>query len=325
MPPVPACPICRHAAGNRRHEAREMMFGRREPFAYGECGGCGLLWLLDAPADFGPYYPPDYYAFGEVRPFHAGLRRTLHRWRVRHAVGGWNPVGAALARLRPVTAPEVGWVRKAGAGPKSRILDVGCGQGHTIHALAEAGFAHVLGVDPYVEADIAYPNGARVLKRELEGVDGPDGPFDLVMCHHTFEHLADPGAVLKQMADRLAPGGTILIRIPLAGSEAWARYGVDWVQLDAPRHLFLHTRRSMAVLEAAAALREAAVEYDATAFGLWGSELYRRDIPLRSLAMAGGTTAWPFTPAEMAAFEAEAAALNARGAGDQAAFYLRRN
>jgi hypothetical protein len=45
------CLICRNPAGERYHQAREMMFGLREQFTYRECATCGSLRLLDPPTD----------------------------------------------------------------------------------------------------------------------------------------------------------------------------------------------------------------------------------------------------------------------------------
>src|SRR5690606_13809129 len=114
------------------------------------------------------------------------------------------------------------------------------------------------------------------------------------------------------------------IRVPVADSWAWRHYGTDWVQLDAPRHLFLHTRRSLDLLAADAGLVVERVADDSGAFQFWGSEQYRRDIPLRDpRSYAVNPRASDFTAAQIREFRRRAADLNARGEGDQASFYLR--
>ena len=67
------------------------------------------------------------------------------------------------------------------------------------------------------------------------------------------------------------------------------------------------------------------IRYDSTAFQFWGSEQYQRDLPLlhqSSYFVNPETSA--FTAEQIAAYTAEADRLNARGEGDQAAFYLRK-
>ncbi|HLA63217.1 MAG TPA: class I SAM-dependent methyltransferase, partial [Rhodothermales bacterium] len=178
------------------------------------------------------------------------------------------------------------------------------------------------GADPFIAADATPAPGVRVLKREMADVEGV---FRLVMMHHAFEHMPDPEGALRESARLLAPGGHLLIRIPLAGTYAARTYVRDWVQLDAPRHHVLHTERSIALLAVRTGFDVESVVYDSSAFQFWASEQYRRDIPLcdpRSHFVSPSASS--FSPEEIAAFQRQAEELNAAGDGDQAAFYLRR-
>ncbi len=314
------CPLCGNAEGNTTLDAREMMFGTREPFTYGACAACESLWLLDVPGDLSPYYPPEYYSYRHLAAPNA-LRAYLRRVWARHHLARPTPLGRLLTRKLGI--PDFAeWVRHAGARLDSRILDVGCGQGMLLRRMHWSGFTHLTGADPFIERETQTPEGIPLLKRQLHEVEGT---FDLVMCHHALEHMRDPLDALQHMRRLLAPGGVLLVRIPLADSWARHHYGADWYALDAPRHLFLMTRSSMAVLEEHAGLREQEVVYDAYAFTLWTSEQYRAGIPLMDaershfLNPAGS----PFTAEEIAAFDAQARDLNAAGQGDTAAFYLR--
>jgi hypothetical protein len=95
------------------------------------------------------------------------------------------------------------------------------------------------------------------------------------------------------------------------------------VQLDAPRHLFIHSVKSMETLAAQAGLRVAEVAWDSTEFQFWGSEQYLRDIPLRADASyATRPEKSIFSARQIADFRTKAAELNALGRGDQAAFFL---
>jgi hypothetical protein len=113
-----------------------------------------------------------------------------------------------------------------------------------------------------------------------------------------------------------------VLRLPLAGSWAWRQYGTRWVQLDAPRHLFLPSVGGLHLLAARIGFSVAQVMYDSDGFQFWGSELYQRDLPLHE----EGSDALPppiFDPVELDDFERRATDLNVRGDGDQAAFLLR--
>src|SRR3546814_14684228 len=92
------------------------------------------------------------------------------------------------------------------------------------------------------------------------------------MMHHSFEHMTSPRTELLKAAGLLSSGGRLLLRVPLAGKWAWDTYGINWIQLDPPRHLTLHTEESVARLAAATGFEVQAVVYDSTAFQIWGSE-----------------------------------------------------
>jgi len=213
-----------------------------------------------------------------------------------------------------------GGVSLAGLRTSSRILDVGCGSGRFLLDLSGAGFQQLQGVDLYVETTIEYPGGVRILKGSLEACEGK---WDVVMFHHSFEHLQDPLETLKTAAGLLAREGTIVVRIPIVSSHAWEKYGAAWVQLDAPRHFFLHSSESISRLAKAVGLQVTRVVYDSTEFQFLGSELYLRDRPLFS--EGASSPDWSvFAPGEIQHFRQLAVELNASERGDQAAFYLQR-
>ena len=108
-----------------------------------------------------------------------------------------------------------------------------------------------------------------------------------------------------------------MIRIPIASSYAWRTYGVNWVQLDPPRHLFLHTVKSMSFSAEKAGLEVKDVFYDSGTLQFTGSERYSKNIPL--MDKSGDTL---FSEAELANFQRQADKLNKEKQGDQAGFYL---
>lgn len=323
------CPAC---GGARRLEplhVAEMMFGLDERFEYAECEACGSLWLLDVPADLGRFYPEDYYSVDldpevvlgrpGVRQFASATTRSILFGKRRFA----SAAGALLRRrqfqsfLLVMDSIALAGLPK---GRASRVLDVGCGSGILIYALGLAGVETVLGVDPFAPGDRTFDSGARLMRREVGQVEGT---FDLVMFHHSFEHLPDPAESLGQACNLLAPGGRILIRMPTVSSDAYQTYGTNWVQLDAPRHLTLFSRRGVEALAGRLGLRIAAVVDDSTAFQFWGSEQVQRGIPLmdeRSHMVSPARS--EFGSAELATWDAQAADLNSKGRGDQATWLL---
>ncbi|MDV7391417.1 class I SAM-dependent methyltransferase, partial [Arthrospira platensis SPKY1] len=201
------------------------------------------------------------------------------------------------------------------------VLDVGCGLGDRLLALRSVGLSRLEGVDPFIESDVMYPNGVRIFKKSVFEVSSE---YDLITLHHSFEHMYDQITVLRKLRELLAPQGVLLLRIPVT-AEAWKEYGVHWVQIDAPRHLYLHTVASLGLAARKAGLRIDRVDFDSTAFQFWGSEQYRRDITLydpRSYEF--GLAQSIFNPGQIAEFARRSRELNQQGKEDQACFYLRK-
>jgi len=203
----------------------------------------------------------------------------------------------------------------------SPILDVGCGKGQILLDMRDYGFTNLQGIDPFLDGDIFYENGVNIYKKRIEDLEGK---FDLIMLNHSFEHMPDQLATLKKLRSLLRPKSYLLIRVPIVGSYQWQRYGLKWVGLDAPRHFYLHSLRSMDLLANQAGLCIDEVVFDSDGFTLWGSEQYEAGISLvdpRSYWVDPSASLFKDTDIER--FAVQAAELNANGTGDCVAFFLR--
>jgi SAM-dependent methyltransferase len=298
-----------------------MMYGTKEKFEYFQCVACGCLQIREFPVNVSKYYPKAYYAFQEAGPrIEGGAKSFLRHCRAKFLTNHKKSVGWIFSR---VFSPPVfySWFEPAGVKLGYEILDVGCGSGIYLHWLSLEGFTHLTGVDPFVEQTVRYANGVTILKGDLDQIDGC---YDFIMLNHSFEHMPDPHSVFKHLYRLISPGRFVMIRIPVVSSAAWQKYGVDWIQLDPPRHLFLHTPASMEYLANETGFRVTHVIYDSTEFQFWGSELYRRGIPLfgQSDTLSDSVRSSTFTKDELSQMKVEAEQLNRAGKGDQACFYL---
>ncbi len=314
------CKICGNSTDNKLHVARELMFGLRDEFEYIECAKCGCVQIKEIPDNLARYYPPSYYSFQQPGSKPNLVKRFLKPQRARYGLGQWNPLGW-LGACKYGLPNYYAWFRKVGMRFESHILDVGSGTGFLITKLREEGFRHLTGIDPFIERDCVYEDDVRILKMKLQDVEQQ---FDLVMLNHSFEHMAEPALVLQHVSRVLKPGHFAAIRTPICSSFAWRHYGVNWVGLDAPRHLFLQTLESMEILAKDTGFVIDDVIYESDAFQFWASEQYQRDISLyndeRSLLVNPGQS--KFTSEDLRRFDNQAAELNRRGEGDQVCFLL---
>jgi SAM-dependent methyltransferase len=317
------CRICGNANLNKIHTAREMMYGLRDEFEYLECNNCDCLQIVSIPTNLGDYYPSDYLSFSNLQTSHLAnesfLRKLLKKQRTRYMLGNKNIIGFLVSKIGPdYFEYDWSWFSNTNVTLDSKILDVGCGIGKLLRALQNVGFEKLYGVDPFIDKDIEFGK-VKIHKKELEDIEGT---FDLVMMHHSFEHMLDSKASIKAASNLLKPGGSLLIRIPVLGYP-WRKYGVNWFGLDAPRHLYLHTKKSIKLLAEAAGLELIDIRYDdQTGNHFWGSAQYSQDIPAidpRSHWRGNGSV---FSDFEMQRFMKEMRDKNIASDGGQAAFYL---
>lgn len=288
-----------------------MMVGLREEFDYRQCSRCGTLWLPEPPADLVRFYSDGYYSMAMTAE--SASRSAVHSAFARILLKVPHRLRAA-AGARLYLKPRVfGWVHP-GVTQQSTIGDVGAGQGELLRKMVRLGFTDLWGIDPFIEAD---RRDGPIVFRKAE-IGQVDGRFDVLMFNHSLEHVPDPLQTLVDARERLNPGGSIVVRLPVA-EEAWERYGVDWVGLDAPRHLFVPTVRGFQLLAERAGLSIERTFFDSEALQIWGSERYRNDIALLDEAPAEYRR---HEEERAAAWEAEARALNKARRGDNAGFVL---
>lgn len=263
------CKICQNSKDNNSIYAREMMFGTREEFEYFECSNCGCIQIVEVPENLAEYYPDNYYSFRQsTTNMRSKIRRYLRKDRSNYFLKKKGVVGRILKYLTDdyfEKKHDWDWFRKSFTNLDSHILDVGCGRGKLLNFMDIQGFSNLTGIDPYIEKDIIFGINKKhiIFKKSLNQLEGN---FDLIMLHHSLEHMLDQISTLKEINRLLKNNGYALIRIPLAGSFAWKKYNTNWVQLDAPRHLFLHTITSMKFLAQLSGFKITDIIYDSTEF-----------------------------------------------------------
>jgi len=113
-------------------------------------------------------------------------------------------------------------VRSLGNLPdRPTVLDCGIGTGRFVYALAEVHPAlRIHGIDlsagmlAQARSRLASAEmPARLARGDARALPYPDASFDLVLCAHMLEHLADPWRAVHDMERVLRPGGAVVIVI----------------------------------------------------------------------------------------------------------------
>lgn len=211
------CPQCGSGALRPQYKPR----GTARGLTVHICGGCGLVQSLPRDAR-----PPK---------------------RAARVSGGadWGNIRYGKAfRIADTMAALSDALR--GRTPR-RILDIGSNRG----AFVEAAWdrwpgAAITAIEPDERVVDGYAGraGLTLHHAPVERVQLPRDAFDLVHCSHTLEHLADPIAVLRDIALALAPDGLAYLEVPNLATVGRADMVEEWF-ID--KHLYHFSATTLGV------------------------------------------------------------------------------
>jgi len=220
------CPLC------HRLEAKAL-FSTKTPFSefhLVRCRVCELTRTFPLPhdeflfsADISTYYGRDVNKF---IPVVQKIRNEMMRSRARYYLS---------------FIPD--WVQV----PK--ILDVGCAEGRLLNSFLEYG-CQCWGIEHPSYPTQRFLDSDRIvyLQGDLEGIDLPEGAFDLIFLWHALEHMDDPQLIMSRLHKLLAPKGAIIVAVPNFSSMEARRFKQFWFHLDIPWHRYHFNERSIRYL-----------------------------------------------------------------------------
>lgn len=221
------CPVCGGTALREVFRCPDRLT-RKGEFAITECTACAFRWT-------NPYPPMDeigqYYASEDYVPLSNTRRGTINRL---YHVARWF----TLRQKRRL-------IEKVSGGNAGSLLDIGCGTGEFLGAMAHAGW-RVLGIEPDEKARTRARDefGVRVLSLE-EKAGLADGAYDVITLWHVLEHAHDVNRNVHDLTRLLSIRGRVLIGVPNYDCFDGDVYGPRWAAYDPPRHLYHFTPRTM--------------------------------------------------------------------------------
>jgi SAM-dependent methyltransferase len=220
-PPTMTCNVCDCSQWEVLFHAADYEHGVPGVWKIVRCNACGLLAQDPLPnaIDIGGFYPPSYSAYNSGTLISSMSRMVF----VQDA--------RRIARLVP----------RGGS-----ILDVGCGNGAALLAIAEMGFTRLAGLEINPAAvQRARESGLDVRCGELLDADFPDSSFDLIRMGHVIEHVLDPMATLGRAYRLLKPGGILMGETPNTDCLDFSIFEKYWGALHVPRHIFIFNDRNL--------------------------------------------------------------------------------
>jgi SAM-dependent methyltransferase len=182
-----------------------------EPLARHACAACGLARRWPGAAASDALYASGYELYA-------------------HAPGE--------ARERARQQEYAAWIAGAVAHRPTQVLDVGCGNGSLLRALAERWpGARLLGCDPSKES-VAHGSSADVRLWQGTAADLPAGAAsDVVVSVNVIEHTHEPVQFLEGLRRAVTDGGTLVVVCPDGSRPNLELLFADHVFSFAPEHL----------------------------------------------------------------------------------------
>lgn len=218
--PLVPCDICGASDCQELYSAPDRLNTSGELFSIARCSGCNVLRTIPfiSDEDLGAYYPRDYWG---------------------------NESAVSDEWIRKSQSEKTRFIETLGL-ERGRILDVGCGSGFFLRALGDAW--ERWGVETGEEAVSAARQALgqeHVFQGSLLGTSFPEAKFEVVTFWSALEHMNDPKENLVEARRILQKDGTLVVQVPNAGSYQAQMFKGDWFSLDAPRHRYHFTIKTL--------------------------------------------------------------------------------
>ncbi len=210
------------------------------------CGTTAPRFILDSPNLDGPLVECIRCGFRYV-----GTRRSNLVFGGGSAEHTTSKVREANAAFRHMPESEEHRLGKLNAGwrlrliqkykPSGKLLEVGCARGDFL-SVAKAVF-DVFGVEPNPELASESGGVATVHRDVIERTPWRD--FDVVASFHVIEHVDSPRSFIRASAERLKPGGLMVIETPNIDSLPFRLMKSRWRQFI-PEHYFFFEPKTIA-------------------------------------------------------------------------------
>jgi len=191
----------------------------KERFEITRCDACQLLFTNPRPSatEASPYYKSEnYISHSDTQE---GIINKLY-----HIVRNFT--------LKQKTR----WIEKEKRG-NLELLDIGCGNGHFLHACQKAGWKiSGMELDPVTASRAESMLGIDIYS-SIKNIPKNE-KFDLISLWHVLEHVYELDEYFKFFASRIAQNGVLILALPDAASFDARYFKEYWAAYDVPRHIY---------------------------------------------------------------------------------------
>jgi len=219
------CPSCEHGDSQLFLDVPDFRYSS-DVFPIHSCKSCGLHYTkrLPAASEIGAFYKSESYDSHRLdnNSLISRIYRFVRRINIRN---------------------KVSWVRRY--VKSGTVADYGCGLGHFLGALIEAGY-QAKGFEIDEEVRILAKSELGLSIEPLESFAHlSDASVDVITMWHVLEHVYDLKKDFEVVVSKIKSGGTLMIAVPNFQSYDGQYYAKYWEAYDVPRHLYHFDEKSL--------------------------------------------------------------------------------
>lgn len=239
------CDVCGSANFGKFLLAEDRNYQTGE-YQYVKCKKCGLVWLNPRPVgkELAKHYPENY------RPYKKYTKVNLFQKIIRLLIKS----NKFIAKIM-IADQLFFW-------PKGKILDVGPGSGWYLHILKEWGWdVSALELNPKAVKMVKDSGFKNIYQGNMFTHRFKNNSFDVVRYSHVMEHVPSPKKELKKVKNILKRGGKVFIIVPNIDSIFYQMFHDYWYPLEAPRHFFQFSPKTIAKLLKETGFKNVKIKY----------------------------------------------------------------
>ncbi len=263
MKKLKECNLCSSKNIIQRFILKDRLYGINGKFGISRCNSCGLIFQNPqlSEKELATYYPPNYIAYNKGKSSRDKMIELLYK-------AYYSNKDYRLLKI--LFLPVKSLLRSMPYKKGARYLDIGCGDASFLKFVKQTGM-EPQGVDPFLKKSVPELNIKNI---SLHNAKYPNEFFDFITLNNVLEHVPNPLRILTECKRILNKDGKIFVNVPNSSSLNYHLFGSNWVSLDAPRHLYIFSNKTLSMYGKKSGLLIEKINYKSEPFTILGSIIY---------------------------------------------------
>jgi SAM-dependent methyltransferase len=259
------CEICKSKQMSKIFTVIDRVIQRSDSYSLVKCANCNQVSLYPMPSaeEINAFYPKDIEYYGDkckdsFTSKIAGSKNKLFEFVLSQCFN--YPVPEKVPKhiivfARFIIAFFRGFLYRhprfqlPNYIKNGKLLEIGFGSGGAMRQFNSLGW-NVIGTESSMQRclHLESTHGFISIHTSTFQVPLEDKSVDVIYLNQVFEHMLHPQLALQEYWRLLKPGGQVLMTVPNFACLQSRLAGASWRGIEAPRHLYLYTEKTLEAL-----------------------------------------------------------------------------